>query len=217
VKSRRRLVWPVLLLALSAFILVSCTSEEEVWGTVQKSNSLNRYLEFLSKYHGSAHAVEAEQLAWECVKRDGTSSAYELYLKSVKGSRHESEAKNALSEIVLLPYMGYQGSEADMPSLEKLRVPEDNMSAPAEEILNNPSFHMNGTFPGLYINGKYVAMSDTKDNYDGREIATQSFGRIRCTFALGQQGNTSYMLFFYLGCSPKQRDDILAFVRSEPS
>jgi hypothetical protein len=153
---------------------------------------------------------------WQTTKQADTARSYEEFLARHRGSPHDAEARQALTEYVLLPYGGYVGSASDMPALENLKVPAALMSEPVASVLDNPSFHMNGTFGGMMLNGHWIELSNPA--YDGQKVETTRFGTLRCTFAQGQPGRSgSMMMVFYLAGTRAQRDSILAFVQGAPT
>ena len=155
------------------------------------------------------NSVSAEK-SWQQTVTLDTAQAYNDFLRRFPNHPKAPEAKRALREVVFIPYLGYVGDIADRPPLDKLMVPEQVLKMPANHIFDKTFNTEKTSFPYISINGQDFRLS--KPEYNGKEIVTAQFGKLRCVLAQKGFGDKAQTMIFYLGGLRSQRDKIIATV-----
>lgn len=150
--------------------------------------------------------------SWQQAVNLDTARAYNEFLQRFPNHPRAPEAQRALRETVLIPYLGYVGSDADRPPLDKLVVPAQVLASPASMIFDNADTSTKGSFTAISINGHSFKL--TTPEYNGKEIQTEKFGKLRCVLAQQGFGDKSQTMILYLGGIRSQRDKIIAQVSS---
>lgn len=149
--------------------------------------------------------------SWQQAVKQDTAKAYSEFLQQFPNHPNAPAAKRALRETVLIPYLGYVGSDVDRPSTEQLKVPASVMSSPANTIFENPALSATSSFSTISINGHSIELA--RPFFKGDEIETVRFGNLRCVLAQTGLGAKSQTMIFYLGGIRSQRDKIIAQVK----
>lgn len=148
--------------------------------------------------------------SWQQTVSADTSKAYNDFLEKFPNHPKAPDALRALRETVLIPYLGYVGSGTDQPPLDKLKIPEQVLANPASAIFDNTTLITTASFPTISINGHTIKLA--KPHYNGKEIETVEFGKLRCALAQTGLGDKSQTMIFYLGGIRSQREKIIAHV-----
>lgn len=173
------------------------------WGKAHSDNSLTGFLNYLKSYPNDEHALIADSLLWLSVKRNDSDSAYRSYLDVIKQPIHKQEGNDALSKIVLFPYIGFIGDITDMPPKEELKLSDDFISKNSE--MDYLDFQVNGSASSVIYNGQIIELANNALN--GKVLKTAKFGELKFIVEHGGLSSRgSFVMYIYLFGTRAQRD-----------